>query len=192
MYKLFIYTYFFLFYSNNRVNSEYCMMAQECKTSEDKKIRCSSYGKCFYDTYGYFLTNQTGLFQTCVCHEGYHSLDSDDIKCCYKKKSQFYAFILEFLIGFGLGHLYCGNHTLFLLKLFGASILCCNCCLISICFCNTDDTSSEEKPTPIKYQIFNFLLIFSFFAYIIWQCTDGVMYGLNMFKDGNGVDLEPW
>jgi hypothetical protein len=173
-----------------------CLSAQECKTSiENFKVKCSSSGKCFYDALGYFLTNKTSLFQTCVCDEGYTTLPADDVYCCYKKKSQFLAFMLEFVFGFGLGHFYIGNDTIGIIKLISAGLLCCSCCTISYCFCNREDKisdSMENSEHPLSYQIFNFILIFSVCVYIIWQCTDAVLFGLNLLQDSNGIELNPW
>jgi hypothetical protein len=173
-----------------------CLSAQECKTTNEKlKVKCASTGKCFYDTVGYFLSNKTSLFQTCVCDEGYTTLKGDDVYCCYQKKSQFFAFLLEFVLGFGLGHFYIGNDTIGIIKLVSASLLCCSCCMISYCFCNREDKISNSKDFtehPLEYQIFNFILIFSVCVYLIWQCTDAVLFGLNLLRDSNGIELNPW
>ena len=48
------------------------------------------------------------------------------------------------------------------------------------------------QPFIQKYKLINFLLIFSCCAIVIWQLTDSVLFGINFYTDGNGIELESW
>ena len=58
--------------------------------------------------------------EKCICNDWYttytykvdHQKRYEIYKCCYKQKSKLTAVVLEFVIGFGLGHFYVGNYTL--------------------------------------------------------------------------------
>lgn len=194
-----------------------CLPAQKCvySVSTVNDVKCSAHGKCFYDVMAYYASNKTLPFQNCICDEGYTDLVSDaDVKCCYKRKSQFMAFLLEFTLSFGLGHFYLGNFFIGCLKLVSFVILCCTCCTIACCFCyrneynnvnvnpedvrnvgyhkgGIDDNKGKFDP-PLKMKIFNLVMIFSCFGYFFWQIADLVLFGMNFFKDSNGVELSPW
>ena len=165
------------------------------------------------DIIGYLKFNKTVPFQTCICDQGWTDISSDaQVKCCYKRKQQFVAFLFEFCLGFGAGHFYLGNNYIGVLKAIVYSILCCTCCTIGCCFCFKDDESVSENLTeeqmPIAFgvkkkgivkvkrsysiKIFNFVMVFSIYVYIFWQIADSILFGLNFFTDGNGVTLAPW
>lgn len=185
-----------------------CLSVQRCKNASSN-IECSIHGKCFYDVMGYYLSNKTQSFQNCICDEGWTNLSIDDsVKCCYHRKSQFSAFFLEIGIGFGLGHLYIGNSVTGLIKLISCVFLCCGGWIFACCMCYKKDLELIEevkaidegkdeiiiklRSHPLKYKIFNILVIFSAIAYVIWQIVDAFLFGLNIFKDSNGIELQPW
>jgi hypothetical protein len=185
-----------------------CLAAQRC-INTNNKIECSVHGKCFYDVMGYYLSNKTQSFQNCICDDGWTNLTPESrVKCCYQKKSQYTAFALEIVIGFGLGHFYIGKTAMGFLKLISSFILCCGGCTIVCCMCyKKENNSLDEVKTvydrgdeirirvrshPLKYKILNCVVIFSALVYIIWQITDAFLFGLNLLTDGNGIELDPW
>lgn len=192
-----------------------CLPAQSCVLDDSSTVKCSSYGKCFYDVMQYYESGKTKSFQNCICEEGYTDLDSSQyVKCCYKRKSQLIAFLLEFVLGFGVGHFYIGNNQIGFLKLFGCLTFCCSCCTIAFCFCYKEenpkrnislevqtlsvnvnlgnDNKISRTIQPLKIKIFNIIMLFSIYALLIWHCVDVVLFGLNLFNDGNGIALQHW
>jgi len=193
-----------------------CKSAQSCKifnpAGEVEEIKCSDNGKCFYDIYHYLKSNKTDPFQNCVCVDGYTNLSSnDEVKCCYEQYSQFIAFLLEVLVGFGLGHFYIGNYQFGYLKLISYLIFCCSSYTIACCFCNKDENYSLEGPEDeeitkfyenhgikieyqysLKLKIFNLFMIFSACIVLIWHLVDGLLFGLNYFNDSNRIQLKGW
>lgn len=190
-----------------------CLPAHKCEllsseNSDFKEEKCSSHGKCFYDIISYFQFNKTLPFKSCVCDQGWtDDPENKDVRCCYKKKSQFVAWALESFVGFGAGHFYIENDFLAMIKLLLGISFFCSCCLISLCFCYKEDPtalmgegrsrriykdSGMSFHYPLKYKLINFLLIFSCCAILIWQLTDSVLFGINFYTDGNGIELESW
>lgn len=186
-----------------------CIPAINCLTSRNEMVQCSFNGKCFFDPLLYYNSKKTQPYQTCICDEGWVTLPNskkDDVMCCYKQKSQFMAFLLEFLFGFGFGHFYIGNYFMGSLKCCTYIFICCVSYLIIFCFCIKNDRHSSFKyertnanetvvkfySSPLSYKIFNAILISCILVYVIWQMTDIFMFGLNFFNDGNDVPLFPW
>ena len=105
----------------------------------NKKYKCSIYGNCNYRIFEYYSDNQTidpydyeavkDDYIVCECNKGYSSFGIDtnsttDIYCCFSKKSQLTAFLLELFIGFGTGHFYLGNITFATIKMLIQIFLC--------------------------------------------------------------------
>lgn len=191
-----------------------CLPAHKCELLSDQEInnyeeKCSSHGKCFYDIFSYFQSNKTIPFKSCVCDRGWTDDPyNSDVKCCYKRKSQFVAFALETFVGFGVGHFYIENDFVGMIKMLLCITLCCSCCLISVCFCYKEDPNTligenrgrrvyrehlnMSSRYPLKYKLFNFFLIFSCCSIVLWQLIDAILFGINFYSDGNGIRLEPW
>lgn len=176
----------FSFPSNSKQATDVCLPTSKC----NETISCSDNGHCFYDIRQVF-EEVNDSFITCICDRGYtDDPDNSDIKCCYKKKSQFTAFLLEVLLGFGIGHFYIKNYTIAIIKLIFQIISCCSCCLIGFCFCYKSNKHNEE---PSNKQIaLNINFIAWILLYIIWQFIDLILFGINFYNDGNGVSLESW
>lgn len=130
------------------------------------------------------LNGKCGRDNECECVFGYTTIDNikfGDFHCNYKMKSQVKAFLLEFLIGFGIGHFYIGNKILALVKLLFASMTCFIICQLP----------SIEKIKSIKICAYYIQMIFGSFL-IIWQIVDSVLIGCGVYKDNNGIPLRPW
>ena len=97
---------------------------------------CSIYGNCRFEKF--IRMNENSTNSICMCNRGYSSYDIDELNlnersiyCCYKKKSQFTAFLLEICLGFGMGHFYIGDIKYGLIKFFLELFFCFMfCCLI--------------------------------------------------------------
>lgn len=125
-----------------------------------------------------------GRDNECICAFGYTTIDDDsfgDFKCNYKQKSQVKAFLLEFLIGFGIGHFYIGNVTLALAKLLYSSFTCFVICQLP----------SFAKIKSTKRCAYYIQLIFGL-GWVMWQIVDSIMIVMNYYKDNNGMKLREW
>lgn len=191
---------------------EPCLTAQICRdinsdsSSNVKEVKCSIHGKCFYDLDAYIRKNNKNDadFINCICDSGYSNLKgNDEVKCCYRQKEQYNAFVLELIPGFGVGHLYSGNYLLGWIKFgIGLSLVIC----MIVCFCILKDvtrkkerenkynnnTVNEVIGTSTKEMILNGIIIMCLFFYLAWQIIDAILYGLNFYIDENNVELNTW
>lgn len=128
----------------------------------------------------------SGIYkEACVCSEEYSSFPFDLFEMCqYQKKKQIVAFLLELLITFGAGHIYCENYTLGILKAVYFAMTCGLFVLVRVL-----SKKTEENNT--------FILIVALFGclscigLVVWQLVDIILLGLNRYIDGNGIDLYP-
>ena len=190
-----------------------CLIAQYCTdlsslsssaiSSLTKSTKCSEHGKCFYNLEQYIIKNSsTADFLTCVCDEGYSSFSNkDEVKCCYKQKSQYYAFLLEIIPGFGVGHFYVGNNTLGFVKLgvmlgLVISIIICCCCMKKEIVDKEKDTNNNNAKdmfeTSTSEMVLNGIVMMLLFFIFAWQVIDACLFGLKFYTDGNGVELKTW
>lgn len=123
----------------------------------------------------------------CICFDGYITIDDDKYgfyQCNYRKKSQTLAFIFEFIIGFGVGHLYLGNMKFALLKL-----IFCYATAFFICFFPVFIQSIRSK---FFRKIAPYIQTAFSVSYCTWQIVDGILIGIGHYKDGNGIDMNEW
>lgn len=191
---------------------EPCLTAQICRninsgsSSNVKEVKCSEHGKCFYDLDSYIRTNNLSDpdFINCICDSGYSNLKgSNEVKCCYKQKEQYNAFVLELIPGFGAGHFYSGNYLLAWIK-FGIIFALLVC--VIVCFCllkgitrkkaieskYINNNVNEVIGMSTKEMILNGIIIMCLFFYLAWQVIDAILYGLNFYNDENNVKLNTW
>lgn len=124
---------------------------------------------------------------SCVCNAGYgqlspntHSNVNTTKMCTYKLKSQLTAFFLETFLVFGFGHLYSGRILNFLLKFFLILTILALDFIVKY-FIRIQEYKSKKAVYIISYVLYGII--------IVWQVTDVVMFGLNYYKDGNGMPL---
>ena len=191
-----------------------CLPAQECQYS-GTTISCSEHGICFYDLFKFVSEDSSNKkFIDCICDEGYISQSEDDeIKCCYMQKLQKYAMLFE-LLPFGIGHYYTGRYINFAIKL-AFEIIFILCIIIFGLCCQTISRKKKfdgyevlsngkqnkndfllENPNKIQITtnqlISNAVFLVSFFSFVIWQAFDLFFFGLNLYTDGNNIDLKRW
>ena len=196
-------TNFFYKYQNNlyRINLKLIcrLIIMKCRNKVTNLIICATILICIfgisasYDSNHLFICNQytcspsngkCGRDNECICAYGYITVTDEkfgNFHCNYKMKSQVKAFLLEFLIGFGIGHFYIGNITIALTKLLYSSLTCYIICQLP----------SFEKINSVKKCAYYFQLILGL-GWAAWQITDSVLIAMNRYKDENGVSLRPW
>ncbi len=122
---------------------------------------------------------------TCYCFNGFTSLKGRDAYCDYKMKNHYVALLLEFFFPFGAGHFYAENYLLGSLKLAFVLFLIISICLFYNYF--TGDVSNI-KTNKLIYLINTFL--FCLAVYLVWNLVDLLLFGLNIYKDGNNINME--
>jgi len=117
----------------------------------------------------------------CKCARGHANYPPDTPQnCSYIQKKQLTAFLLEFFLNFGVGHFYRGVWWLGLIKILLILVL-------PIVLCVTFKSCEVLKPSAmIAFLILIPLLMF------IWWLVDAILFGINSYKDVNGVPLESW
>lgn len=191
----FIIFFFLLTYIQSYIDNE-CLSSQECITESSSRIKCSEYGKCAYSYNNVLLSNfATTNAVECKCIRGYTNLSEEaEVKCCYKQKKQLTAFVLEMIFSLGVGHFYSGHTFLGVFKMITISLIELSMIVYSCIIYNEDHLRKGNKNT--KWSIFHLIgTIFMFlgcFVFLLWQIVDAVMFGLNLYKDENGIELVPW
>jgi hypothetical protein len=197
-----------------------CLPVHTCEIgygTQATSVKCSRFGRCYFELIK-FAAKQNNYFEGCVCDKGItNDPGNTEVACCYQKKSQFLAFFLEFLIGFGIGHFYIGNPNLGFLKMLTYIIICCSGFTIAFCFSYKDgdtrirdnyikvlkeesntrkrSSNNREKENvgiPFRYKVFNLTMIICLLIWVIWQLIDAFLIGLNLVTDENDIPLDPW
>ena len=120
----------------------------------------------------------------CICIAGYETIDDltlGDFYCNYRKKSKLFAFLLEFVLGFGSGHFYMGHTTLATIKMIYTSITC-------LLFCQYESIKVITELKRVLVPLERILLC----GWAAWQIIDGLLICFNFYKDGNGYELRGW
>jgi hypothetical protein len=144
---------------------------------------------------------------TCLCSNQYDTFPEDNLEMCnYVKKSQLTAFLLETFVTFGIGHFYSERYVNAVFKcivwIIGIILLIC------LRYHNKDNIGESEADDDQELQqsdkenekdnvenlnsntlIISLLGCFVTVIIIVWLITDIVMFGLNLYLDGNGVEL---
>lgn len=214
------------------VNCDYlnpCFSVQECKDissivasssssssrlTTSQSIKCSIHGKCFYDYTTFMLQEKKYPFITCVCDQGYVTVNDDDsVYCCYEQKLQAIAFVLEIIPGFGAGHLYLGNNILGGIKLsffvvLITTMIVCSCYLRSILkknanphkdykqIPNNNEPRSNKNENELTTNTIEIVLscipTICIIIILLWQFVDWILFGINYYTDGNNVKVKEW
>jgi len=186
----FLYSFFFviILVKSQIFKVNKCERASFC----NKIIPCSTNGNCFVDLFQYYNSTYMNVTSDCVCDSGYISTPGDSVRCCYKQKSQLFAFILEFSLGFGFGHFYVGNSTLGTVKLCGCLLIVAIVCFIGILSCYKEGDFDVEFKKGNTTSGTTYLLYGAVILFAVWQIIDCVLFGINFYLDGNGSMLHEW
>lgn len=131
-----------------------------------------------------------GKENRCVCQEGYMTVENihqKNLKCNYKLTSSIKAGTIELLFGCGFGHFYAGRTGIGLFKLFCVSLFC-TCCLGSLYMMKKIREETEAQDHPYVSLIVLLSVIYKIIM-VIWQITDGFLFFLKIYKDGNDMPL---
>jgi hypothetical protein len=122
----------------------------------------------------------------CSCFPNYITIEDEKypFSCNYELKKQLNAFILEFFIGFGIGHLYVGNTQIASIKLVSYFTMYFILCFFPYC-------AFQSKMNFFKSMV-PFLQTISLLTIVFWQIKDSIWFGLNYYTDGNGIVLQHW
>ena len=150
-----------------------------------RNIVCNA-NNCFFP-YGVCTENNT----VCQCLDGYANFkvanSNINYYCSYQQKRQVIGFLLEFFVSLGVGHFYAGR-VLFgvfkLLIMLGPIVLSLLMCCSAV-FKNNDTSSCVGLALMIGSCLF-------VCTGLVWQLVDIIMFGINSYKDGNGVPLQHW
>jgi hypothetical protein len=126
---------------------------------------------------------------TCECNENYTTLSTiKNYKFCnYERKRKLGIAFLELLVGFGMGHFYCGRKINGSIKLIAFTLLCCFCfCLVAFIA-----KISEDRQSSYNEVIFTLLNFYGLITNIIifWQIYDFLMFIIGVYRDGNNIAL---
>lgn len=123
----------------------------------------------------------------CACFDRFVTVNNDkygDYQCNYERKSQTVAFLLEFIMGFGVGHFYLENFSFAIIKLIFSFSMAFFICFFPH-FSMNIKSQKMQNMVPYLQTLFGVI-------YCIWQISDGVLIGINYYKDGNGIDIYEW
>lgn len=156
------------------------------KFFNQRNIVCST--KNCVAPYGFCSDNNT----VCKCLSGYANYvpegeSSYDYYCTYKQKKQIIAFLMEFFVSLGTGHFYSGRILFGVFKL----LIMLGPLILSVLMCCTAMLKDRDSSTCMGL----FVMIGSctfVCGGLIWQLVDVILFGINSYKDGNGVPLEHW
>jgi hypothetical protein len=149
-----------------------------------------------HNPYSYLICNRQNCPTTqgfcnkdnvCQCYEGYTTVDDPrygKYKCNYPLKQQMTAFLLEFILGFGVGHFYLGNYEIGIPKMFFSFLTSFFVCFFPI-------FSLAIKSVKLKRMVPYLQFIFGL-VYGAWQIIDGVLIGINYYRDANGFKMQEW
>ena len=124
----------------------------------------------------------------CVCEEGFTTINNENIKnngifCNYILKSRYVAFLLEFLFPIGVGHFYSGKTILASIKL-GIFVLLVFSCIFMLCC-----LSKNRHEINMGKYILVIIIVLSFLSLILMEIFDLIAYGIGLYNDGNGVQM---
>jgi hypothetical protein len=123
----------------------------------------------------------------CYCLPGFITVPDSkygDYECNYLQKSQMIAFLLEFVLSFGTGHFYIKNYAMAIPK-------CIFCIAFLVVTCLLPFIASRNKQKQLTGFV-PYIQCMSMVLFCCWQIFDSILFGLNKYRDGNGITLEAW
>ena len=106
----------------------------------------------------------------CFCFDGYISSYESSTQCDYEQKDRTLYFLLEFVLSFGIGHLYAGHY------IYGIIKMLCYVCLLGIYFIKF---AKKKGIDAARIRLFIWVII------SIWQMIDGISIFKGTYTDGN-------
>jgi len=131
---------------------------------------------------------------SCECEKGFANILvnskpqlENGSYCSYQQKMQVTAFLLEFFIPFGVGHLYAERWVEGSIKLVLITLTCVFLLVLKI----INKGVFIENQTTLSFVMLTFTTIMCC-AYGLWQLLDLCLFGLNKFLDGKQMPLASW
>ena len=106
----------------------------------------------------------------CYCFDGYFTTYESSYLCDYEQKDRLVYFLLEFVLSFGIGHLYAENY------IFGSIKMGCYLIIFGIYLFKY---SKKKGIDAARIRLFLMLL------FAIWQLIDGLFIFNGVYTDGN-------
>lgn len=115
----------------------------------------------------------------CFCQKGYANyplMTKEKQYCQYKQSPQLLSFLLELVLNMGIGHMFAGRTEIGIIKLlfYLVPFFCCSLFL------------KKEGTAYVCWGCCHCCFV------IVWWIIDAINFGLNFYRDGNGVPLEKW
>ena len=121
----------------------------------------------------------------CKCKKGYFDLNNNNTeRCNYKMYSNKNSFWVEITTNIGIGHFLIGKKFKGFLKLFYMLFT-----LWFFYYACMSDKHSKKNLVDTYHYILNFINLFLCCGVLIWWLIDAIYFGLNKYKDSNGIDL---
>ena len=124
----------------------------------------------------------------CKCKDGFYNTNVDDNnfqnKCNYKMKSSNTPFWTEIITNIGLGHMIIGNFKIGFFKFF--YMITTFSFFYYVCMSDKNSQKYLSDKYHLIITIINFLLCLGVF---IWWLVDAICFGINKYKDNNGIKL---
>ena len=106
----------------------------------------------------------------CFCFDGYISSYESSVLCDYAQKDRTLYFLLEFVLSFGLGHLYAGNYIYGIIKML---------CYFGLFGAYLFKFMKKKGIDAARIRLFIWVIIG------IWQVIDGISIFKGTYTDGN-------
>ncbi len=159
-----------------------CFLLTRSQQMDNKTIPCGNYtcvsgqGQCILN----------GTDYLCACSEYFDSYPQNaTLQCNYRKKKQYIAFLLETLLTYGAGHLYCENYQIAIPKLIYWVFCYCLFIYLRLLIKSKEDNNTTALIISLLACLFLTIML-------AWQLADVIMYGLNSYNDGYDIQLYPW
>ena len=125
----------------------------------------------------------------CKCKEGFYNTNFEnngnyENKCKYVMKSSYSPFWVEIITNLGIGHMIIGNYYLGILKLF--YIIFTLGFFYYVCMSDANSRKNLGDCFHVFLSVLNLIFCLGLFA---WWVVDAIFFGINKYKDINGVEL---
>ena len=125
----------------------------------------------------------------CKCKKGFYNTNTEkndnfQNKCNYKMNSSYSPFWVEIITNLGIGHMIIGNYFLGVLKLF--YIIFTLGFFYYVCMSDANSKKYIGDCFHLFLSILNLIFCLGLFA---WWIVDAIFFGINKYKDNNGVEL---
>ena len=119
----------------------------------------------------------------CKCKEGFYNDDNSNT-CNYKMKSNNTPFWVEVITNIGIGHMLIGNYNVGISKLVYIIFT-----LNFFYFVCMSEKNSKKYLTDNYHYILSIINLILCLGVFVWWIVDAICFGINKYKDSNGINL---